>query len=286
MATNVSYVRFLRGTPTAFSKVAKKDPDTLYFISELNADSGDLYLGSKLIAGKNAVVKMSLGDLTNVIAGNVNDDGSLLVFDEDQGKWVVKKPEEVASIICAVMKGASATEDGKPGIVPQPLPGQQNLSLQGDGTWADPTANLRATVSTLIGNDGGMSVRQIAVDVLETALIPENAKESLDTLKEIADWIQSHPDDASNFNTRITRLEENVFDVVGDDGSTIISEGLVTKVGNLSTEMEALNTKVTNLNTDVRAVEKDINVLYDKLRWHEMDDLTGNVTAQGTKGGQ
>ena len=276
--TNISYVRFLRGTPTAFSKVAKKDPDTLYFISELNADSGDLYLGSKLIAGKDALVKMSLGDLTNVVAGNVNDDGSILVFDENQGKWVVKKPEEVASIICAVMKGASATEDGKSGMVPQPLQGQQNLFLKGDGTWADPTANLRATVSTLIGNDGGMSVRQIAVDVLETALIPENAKESLDTLKEIADWIQSHPDDASNFNTRITRLEENVFDVVGDDGSTIISEGLVTKVGNLSTEMEALNTKVTNLNTDVRAAENDIAILYDKLRWHEMDDLTGNVT--------
>ena len=276
--TNISYVRFLRGTPTAFSKVAKKDPDTLYFISELNADSGDLYLGSKLIAGKDALVKMSLGDLTNVVAGNVNDDGSILVFDENQGKWVVKKPEEVASIICAVMKGASATEDGKSGMVPQPLQGQQNLFLKGDGTWADPTANLRATVSTLIGNDGGMSVRQIAVNVLETALIPENAKESLDTLKEIADWIQSHPDDASNFNTRITRLEENVFDVVGNDGSTIISEGLVTKVGNLSTEMEALNTKVTNLNTDVRAAENDIAILYDKLRWHEMDDLTGNVT--------
>lgn len=277
MATNVSYVRFLRGTPTAFSKVAKKDPDTLYFISELNDDSGDLYLGSKLIAGKDALVKMSLGDLTNVVAGNVNDDGSILVFDEDQGKWVVKKPEEVASIICAVMKGASATEDGKSGMVPQPLQGQQNLFLKGDGTWADPTANLRATVSTLIGNDGGMSVRQIAVDVLETALIPEGAKESLDTLQEIADWIQSHPEDASNFNTRITRLEENVFDVVSDDGSTIISEGLVTKVGNLSTEMAALNDSVTHLTTDVRTVENDINILYDKLRWHEMDDLTGNV---------
>ena len=277
MATNVSYVRFLRGTPTAFSKVAKKDPDTLYFISELNDDSGDLYLGSKLIAGKSAIVKMSLGDLTNVVAGNVNDDGSILVFDEDLGKWVVKKPEEVASIICAVMKGASATEDGKSGMVPQPLQGQQNLFLKGDGTWADPTANLRATVNTLVGSDGGMSVRQIAVDVLETALIPEGAKESLDTLQEIADWIQSHPEDASNFNTRITRLEENVFDVVGDDGSTIISEGLVTKVGNLSTEMAALNDSVTHLTTDVRAAEKDIAVLYDKLRWHEMDDLTGNV---------
>ena len=42
--------------------------------------------------------------------------------------------------------------------------------------------------------------------------------------------------------------------------------------------MEALNTKVTNLNTDVRAAENDIAILYDKLRWHEMDDLTGNVT--------
>ena len=277
MATNVSYVRFLRGTPTAFSKVAKKDPDTLYFISELNADSGDLYLGSKLIAGKNAVVEMSLGDLTNVIAGNVNDDGSLLVFDEDQGKWVVKKPEEVASIICAVMKGASATEDGKSGMVPQPLQGQQNSFLKGDGTWADPTANLRATVNTLVGSDGGMSVRQIAVDVLETALIPEGAKESLDTLQEIADWIQSHPEDASNFNTRITRLEENVFDVVNENGDTI-SEGLVTTVGNLSTEMEALSTNVTNLTTDVRAVEKDINVLYERLRWHDIDESTGNIT--------
>lgn len=276
MATNVSYVRFLRGTPTAFSKVAKKDPDTLYFISELNDDSGDLYLGSKLIAGKSAIVKMSLGDLTNVVAGSVNDDGSILVFDEDQGKWVVKKPEEVASIICAVMKGASATEDGKSGMVPQPLQGQQNLFLKGDGTWADPTANLRTTVNTLVGSDGGMSVRQIAVDVLETALIPEHAKDSLDTLQEIADWIQSHPDDASNFNTRIVRLEENVFDVVGDDGDTI-SEGLVTKVGNLSTEMAALNTSVTNLTTDVRETEKDIAILYDKLRWHEMDDSTGNV---------
>lgn len=276
MATNVSYVRFLRGTPTAFSKVAKKDPDTLYFISELNDDSGDLYLGSKLIAGKSAIVKMSLGDLTNVVADSVNDDGSILVFDEDQGKWVVKKPEEVASIICAVMKGASATEDGKSGMVPQPLQGQQNLFLKGDGTWADPTANLRTTVNTLVGSDGGMSVRQIAVDVLETALIPEHAKDSLDTLQEIADWIQSHPDDASNFNTRIIRLEENVFDVVGDDGDTI-SEGLVTKVGNLSTEMAALNTSVTNLTTDVRETEKDIAILYDKLRWHEMDDSTGNV---------
>ena len=58
MATNVSYVRFLRGTPTAFSKVAKKDPDTLYFISESIADSGNLYLETKKITEKSSFTDM------------------------------------------------------------------------------------------------------------------------------------------------------------------------------------------------------------------------------------
>lgn len=275
--TNISYVRFLRGTPTAFNKVVKKDPDTLYFISEANADSGDLYLGSKLITGKSSFTDMSLGDLKNVVAGNVNDNGSILVFDEGQGKWVVKNPEEVSNIICTVMTGASDTENGKSGMVPQPLQGQQDLFLKGDGTWSDPTANLRETVNILIGDDADKSIRQIAVEALGAALIPENAKDSLDTLTEIADWIQSHPDDASSFNTKITRLEKSVFDVVNENGDTI-SEGLVTTVGNLSTEMEALNTSVTNLTTDVRVTEKDINVLYERLRWHDIDESTGNIT--------
>ena len=86
-ATTAAYVRFLRGTPAAFKKVTDKDPDTLYFISETGADYGDLYLGHKLIAGKSSLTSMSLGDLTNVIIGSVVDNGSLLVYDVELGKW-------------------------------------------------------------------------------------------------------------------------------------------------------------------------------------------------------
>lgn len=68
-------------------------------------------------------------------------------------------------------------------------------------------------LTTLIGSDADKSVRTIANEELAAQLIPETAKESLNTLQEIAAWIQAHPDDASAMNTRITELET----LVGDD---------------------------------------------------------------------
>ena len=58
-------------------------------------------------------------------------------------------------------------------------------------------------VNTLIGDDSGKSVRTIANEELAAKLIGDNAKESLDTLEEIAAWIQSHPDDAAAMNAAI-----------------------------------------------------------------------------------
>ena len=45
--------------------------------------------------------------------------------------------------------------------------------------------------------------------VIEDLLIPENAKETLDTLEEISAWIQSHPDDAASMNAQIVALQES-----------------------------------------------------------------------------
>lgn len=70
------------------------------------------------------------------------------------------------------------------------------------------TANGKLT--TLIGTDAGKSARTIANEELAAQLIPESAKESLDTLAEIAAWIQSHPDNASAMNQAITTLQNLV----------------------------------------------------------------------------
>lgn len=65
-------------------------------------------------------------------------------------------------------------------------------------------------LNTLIGTDTGKSARTIANEELAKQLIPENAKESLNELTEIAAWIQSHPEDASAMNQAITALQNLV----------------------------------------------------------------------------
>lgn len=62
-------------------------------------------------------------------------------------------------------------------------------------------------VTTLIGDDANKSVRTIANEELAKQLIAEGAKDSMDTLAEIAAWIQAHPDDASAMNKAISDLE-------------------------------------------------------------------------------
>ena len=68
-------------------------------------------------------------------------------------------------------------------------------------------AAVGAKVDTLVGEDAGKSARTIANEELAKQLIPESAQESLDTLKEIADWIQAHPAEVTEMNSKITALE-------------------------------------------------------------------------------
>lgn len=77
-------------------------------------------------------------------------------------------------------------------------------------------------VSTLVGEDAGKSARAIANEELTKQLIPEDAKESLDTLQEIAAWIQNHPDDASAMNAAIAAIKTKVGDIPEGATSTTV----------------------------------------------------------------
>ena len=74
-----------------------------------------------------------------------------------------------------------------------------------------------ADLATLIGTDAGKSARTIANEELAAQLIPEGAQEALNTLTEIAQWIQDHPNDASAMNAAITKLNGIVASIGGDE---------------------------------------------------------------------
>lgn len=108
-------------------------------------------------------------------------------------------------------------------------------------------------VTTLIGEDTGKSVRTIANEELAKQLVPEGAKESLDTLAEIAAWIQDHPDDASAMNEAITALQNKLSGI--DEGDGTVKKYIDDAIAALNIGQYALAADLTALAGRVEALE-------------------------------
>lgn len=150
MANTISnYVKFRRGNPEAFKNLTKKEPDTLYFIYEEDANNAELYLGEKLISGGSEVTNpTTLKALTDtLISENLNVD-SFLVYDIAQAKWVDKPANDILSAFV----GAAGDNPGIAGLVPAPKVGEGNYFLRGDGTWSEiVTASAVKVYQTIVG---------------------------------------------------------------------------------------------------------------------------------------
>lgn len=116
-----NYVKFLRGSPEAYAKLAQKDNDTLYFIYENDESNATLYLGSKLIAGiengSDAGGVVSLADLDDVLISNNLINNSFLVYSHSDRSWINKGIDELFFI------GAFEDKAGQGGFVPAPEAG-------------------------------------------------------------------------------------------------------------------------------------------------------------------
>ena len=75
---------------------------------------------------------------------------------------------------------------------------------------------------TLIGEDANMSARAIVQDEVAKQLTSENISDSFDTLKEMAEWLSSHPEDVTAMNNAIDALESIVG--AGVEGTTLTAE--------------------------------------------------------------
>lgn len=139
---NVNYVKFVRGLESSYNNLEVKQPDTLYFVYE-NADSvtGSLYLGSRLISSSIG----SLSQLQDIVTTNVTD-GDVLVYNQEQNKWIATSIANAFQI--PVMEGADQNQDGRAGLVPAPVAGEENYFLRGDGTWAPITIDTPGSAVT------------------------------------------------------------------------------------------------------------------------------------------
>ena len=129
-------------------------------------------------------------------------------------------------------------------------------------------------VTTLEGDDAGKSVRTIANEELAKQLIADGAAESLDTLTEIAAWIQAHPEDASAMNAAIEALQAKV-----DTGDKTVSAYVTAAINALSIGDYAKASDLTALAARVKSVEDDYLKAADKTELNNAIALKADKTA-------
>ena len=168
-----------------------------------------------------------------VLIGDVTEGKTVVEMIEDAQSAATYDDEEVRGLIDTNAKAiAQEVEDRKGAVadLKEELEGKVATKVEQED-YDDKIAELEAEderldglvsgnaaaieemggeIDTLVGEDTGKSVRTIANEELAAQLIPENAAEALNTLHEIAAWIQEHPGDAATMNAAIEALKNKV----------------------------------------------------------------------------
>ena len=153
---------------------------------------------------------------------------------------------------------------------------QMIAEAKAEATYDDTV--LAGRVSTLEGSDAGKSVREIANAELAAQLVAEDAKESLDTLAEIAAWIQNHPDDASAMNEAIVALQNQMKGIGAGEGT--VKKYVDDAISALSIGDYAKAADLTALAGRVKAVEDDYLKAADKTELSgAISGVSGRVKA-------
>lgn len=290
------YVKFVRGTPAAWASIATKDPDTLYFIAEVGATKGVLYLGDRVITGEDQT--FSIRDLTDVLISENVSTNSLLIYDGE--RWVNQSALEIISTYIDEMDGATEEQDGSTGLVPAPKAGEHNFFLRGDGTWVNPTAELQqsvqgldtkvksldTTIGNLVGTDSNKTIRAIAAEEMQKVV--GGASEAFDTLLEVEQWIEQNKEvaDLADLMTDVGQLNDAVFGIEATDESEAVP-GLVEVVSGLDdlingtpeqegilTRLNAVDATFLNVNREITNTNNRVTTLENRLKWGDLVETT------------
>lgn len=273
----INYVKFIRGTPTAFAKLSQKDNDTLYFISEANSKKGSLYLGEKLISESIA----NLEDLSNILLENVQDK-NLLSYDANGEKWVNKPIIDAIGL----MTGATTEAQGAAGLVPAPGIGQDGLFLRGDGVWATPVGggsnvDVKPDEKTISFSSDGITIALKDFGIKYYKYIPE--------ANGVAAHYEAQVVNASNpwkegLEAKVT-IDENGQFVLGwfEEDPTIKEQinTLTSKVEEVNTQIQENVIQITNIKTSVTNLADLLNGKADASSVYTKAEVDAKILEAG-----
>ena len=126
-------------------------------------------------------------------------------------------------------------------------------------------------ISKLIGTDTDKSIREIARLELSEQLIADDAKEAMNSLEEIAAWIQQHPDDAATMNLAINEIKSIISGYTTANTISDAITGVTSKVDAIeedyltSTDKTELQNAVTSVSNVIKDNEYVIAGAFNEL---------------------
>ena len=235
-----NYIKAITGTPDSGKTLQGEIDDVEAAIAILN--------GNNTTTGSVAKAVKDEADRIDGIVGT-----------PDSGKTLQGEIDDVEADI-ATLNGDDTTAGSVAKSIKDAI---DNLDL--DNTYAG--IAYEGKVDTLIGNvsgDDSKSARTMAAE--EVAKIVANAPASYDTLKEIADWIQSDQTGAAKMANDITALqtktELGTYDNDGTPTQYATVKAYVEAVtGDIDSDLTALEGRVDTAEDDIDALETAIGTL-------------------------
>ena len=143
---------------------------------------------------------------------------------------------------------------------------------------------VKQSIATLNGSDTGKSVRTIANEELAAQLITPDAQESMNTLQEIAAWIQKHPEDASAMNASIVKLQGILSGIGGDSEKATVVAYVTDAIAALKIGDYAKAADLTALANKVDTAEKKLATVEENAQVNKIEEIKVNGVAQNIEG--
>lgn len=274
MATNNSYVKFLKGTPAAYEAQVTKDTNTLYFIYETDAAEGTLYLGDK---------KIGIGDakdlklLVDNLSISQDTDGTLYLANYGKSYYqFVPGTNGGQSTYTKVT--VSETTPWKEGLEPRVITEDGKLVLG----WFEPNT------TTVDGLQSDITTMQTAVSRHDSAIadltskittdIPAQIESKINAAiaeKDMLSYVIATVDDSGNIIPEETNPEQYIYLVANEKGNYdeyMYINGAFEKVGDWEVDLSGyvtadnLTSSLAPITATIATHDSSISVLDSALK--------------------
>lgn len=281
MAYNVKFLKGALENYNALAAARLLDENTFYYVQDSNAS--DLYLGNLKLSNDADVqaatsrISKNESDIESIFAElellSGGDSGSISQQISSLRTELTKAIGDNSAAIKAEEERAKAAEEALQSSLGEisaktnaafDKAGANETAIGGIQTAIADLAEIRSAVgthtgqlSTLIGDDASKSVRTIANEELAKQLIPEGAQDALNTLEEIAAWIQEHPEDAASMNADIAKNKGDITALQTTTGEHTSALALIeSQLSTLSTQVGTNETAIGKNKEDILALQE------------------------------